>query len=365
MVNFSRKLVLVDGTVFFGNGFGSNEEIIREVVFQTAKTGYQDILQDSDNYNQIVVIAHPVVDNGRVPQCDYDISKGASALIVNKYYDVPLSSYSSKTFGDFLKDNNIPGLCDVDTNALIRKIRKDGVMHGIIVDVGVSDDIALIKLSAPHIPTHVKQISPKKSYKISVENKRFRIAFIAFTAKKRIINELIARACEVIVFPYNATAKEIEASQPDGVVLSNGPGDPMDLPELSPVIIALQEKYPLFGICLGHQLFAIANGAQTSKMKSGHRGEDVPVKDIATGRTLITFQNHGYHVDNDSLEGTNLEVTQYAIDDNSIEGLKHKKYPAFTAQYHPEAPEPRDANYLFDQFIEIIRTNKANVYKAL
>jgi len=352
MVNFSRKLVLVDGTVFLGNGFGSNEEIMCEVVFQTTKTGYLDVLTDSDNYNQIVVMTNSIIADDNISH-DNSTFQGASALIVNKY---------CKNLDKFLKEKNVPALCDVDTNALTKKTREDGVMYGIIVDVDVSDDTALIKLSAPHIPTHVKQISPKKSYKISVENKRFRVAFIACTAKKRIINELIARDCEVIVFPYNSTIEEIETSQPDGVVLSNGPGDPLDLPELPPVIRALQKKYPLFGICLGHQLFAIANGAQTSKMKFGHRGEDVLVKDIATGKNLITVQNHGYHVDANSLEGTDLEVTQYAIDDGSIEGLKHKRYPAFTVQYHPEAhQEPRDTNYLFDQFMEILEANKANV----
>jgi len=353
MVNFSRKLVLADGTVIYGNGFGSNEEVIREVVFQTTKTGYHDVLTDPDNYNQIVVMANSIITYDRISH-DNSTFQGASALIVDKY---------CKHLDKFLKEKNIPALCDVDTNALTRKIREDGVMYGIIVDTAVSDDHALVKLTAaPYVTNHVKQVSPKKPYKVLVENSEFRVAFVAFTAKKGIVSELTARNCEVIVLPYNASFAEIETFQPDGVVFSSGPGDPLDLPELSPVILALQEKYPLFGICLGHQLFAIANGAQTSKMKFGHRGEDVLVKDIATGKNLITVQNHGYHVDANSLEGTDLEVTQYAIDDGSIEGLKHKKYPAFTVQYHPEAhQEPRDANYLFDQFMKILRANKANV----
>ena len=348
-MNFSRKLVLADGTVIPGNGFGSREEVIREVVFQTTKTGYLDVLMDSDNYNQIVVMTHSNIESDKTNQDSHDTFQGASALIVDKYCE---------HLDTFLKERNIPALYDVDTNALTKKIREDGVMYGIIVDSDVSDDHALVKLtSAPYVTNHVKQVSPKKPYKVLVENKKFRVAFIAFTAKKGIINELTARNCEVIVFPYNASVKEIEAYQPDGVVFSSGPGDPMDLPELAPVIRELQEKYPLFGVCLGHQLFAIANGAQTSKMKFGHRGGDVLVKDIATGKTLSTVQNHGYHVDTDSLEGTDLEITQYAIDDGSIEGLKHKKYPAFTVQYHPEAhPEPQDANYLFDQFLEILGT---------
>ncbi|MCL2372785.1 MAG: carbamoyl phosphate synthase small subunit [Defluviitaleaceae bacterium] len=344
-MGFDRKLVLADGTVIMGNGFGSREEVIREVVFQTTKTGYMDVLTDSDNYNQIVVMTHSNSDGDEINQDSPDAFQGASALIVSKY---------CSKLDVFLKDKNIPALCDVDTYALTKKIREDGVMYGIIVDSSVSDDLALVKLvAAPYVTNHVKQVSPKKPYKVLVENKKFRVAVVAFTAKKGIINELTTRDCEVIVFPYNASAEEIEAHQPDGVVFTSGPGDPMDLPELSPVILALQEKYPMFGICLGHQLFAIANGAKASKMKFGHRGEDVPVMDIATGKTLATVQNHGYHVEPDSLEGTDLEVTQYAIEDGSIEGLKHKKYPAFTVQYHPEAhPEPQDANYLFDKFVE-------------
>jgi len=355
-MNYNRKLILADGTVVFGNGFGSEDEVIREVIFQTAKSGYNDVLTDSDYYNQIVVITHSIEENDEFSQDGNDVLQGASALIVGKFSDMLLNRQSSKSLDEFLKEKKIAGLCDVDTEALEKKIREDGVMYGIIVDASVSDDMAMIKLtSAPHVTNHVKQVSPKKAYTVAVENSKFRVAVVAFTAKKGIINELTSRNCEVMVFPYNATVAEIDAYKPDGVVFSSGPGDPFDLPELVPVIQELQVKYPLFGVCLGHQLFAIANGAKTSKMKSGHRGEDILVRDVATGRTLITFQNHGYHVDSDSLDGTDLEATQFAVEDGSIEGLRHKKYAAFTVQYHPESHiEPKDANYLFDQFVELL-----------
>ena len=350
-MNVGRKLVLADGTVIFGKGFGSRQEVIREVIFQTTKTGYLDVLTDPDNYNQIIVMSHSIINTDLVNPDSDDTLLGASALIVNKY---------CKYLDEFLKEKNIPALYDVDTDALTKKIREDGVMYGIIVDNEVSDDHALVKLtSVPYVTNHVRQVSPKRPYTVFVDNKKFRVAVIAFTAKKGIINELTARNCEVVVLPYNATVEEIDAFQPDGIVLSSGPGDPVDLPELCPVIRMLQEKYPLFGVCLGHQLFAIANGGKTSKMKFGHRGEDMSVKDIATGKVLLTVQNHGYHVDTDSLEGTDLEITQYAVADGSIEGLKHKRYPAFTVQYHPEAhPEPQDSNYLFDQFVELLKTRK-------
>jgi len=338
---------MADGEVILGNAFGSDEEVICEVVFQTAKTGFQDVLTDPDHCNQIVVMTHDIADSHEISHDGYD-AIGVSGLIVNKH---------CQHIDRFLKEKNIAGLCDVDTNTLTEKIRRDGVMYGIIVDFDVSDEDALVRLvSAPHVTNHVRQVSPKEAYTVFVENKKFRVALIAFTAKRGIVSELTARGCEVVVFPYNASVAEIEAVKPDGIALSSGPGDPSDLPELSPVIRELQAKYPLFGVCLGHQLFAIANGAKTSKMKFGHRGEDVLVKDIPTGKVLSTFQNHGYHVDIGSLAGTDLEITQYAIDDGSIEGLRHKKYPAFTVQYHPEASHgPKDSNYLFDLFVESLR----------
>ena len=348
-MDFNRKLVLADGTVFFGNRLGSGEEVIREVVFQTAKTSYHDVITDPDNFEQIVVMPYFAEDSNGCEQSDQSALQyqGASALIVNKYCE---------SLDGFLSEHNIPGLCDVDTDTLMKKIREDGVMYGIIVDVGVTEEHALVELtSATYVTNHVKQVSPKKAYTVPVDDKKYIVALIAFTAKKGLIRELTTRGCEVIVFPYNASVEEIDSFKPDGVVLSSGPGDPQDLPEVLPIIRELQEKYPLFGVCLGHQLFAIANDAQTSKMKFGHRGEDISVKDIATGKTLITFQNHGYHVDADSLKGTELEVTQYAIEDGSIEGLRHKKHPAFSVQYHPEAYGSRDSNYLFDQFVKSLQ----------
>jgi carbamoyl-phosphate synthase small subunit len=346
-MDFNRKLVLADGTVFFGNRLGSGEEVIREIIFQIAKADYQDVLLDPDNYKQIVVMPHGAANTAKSLRniAAATQSQGASALIVNKY---------CKFLDEFLNDINIPGLCDVDTDALKNKIREDGVMYAIIADASISDEQALIKLtSAPYVTNHVNQVSPKKPYMVLAANKKFRVALIAFTAKRGLISELTQRNCEVVVLPYNVSAEEIETFAPDGIMLSSGPGDPVELPELLPVIRTLQAKYPLFGICLGHQLFALANGAKTAKMKVGHRSENMPVSDVLTGKILRTFQNHGYHVVTDSLYGTDLEMTQYAIEDEIIEGLRHKKYPAFTVQYHPEAnSESQDANYLFDQFVE-------------
>jgi len=361
-MNYNRKLVLADGTAFLGNGFGSNEEVICEVIFHTGMTGYQEILTDPSYYNQMVMMTYPMIGNYGINNDDSQSSiGGASALIVKEYCEVPSNWRSVKTLDEFLKERNTTGLCDVDTRALTIKLRSEGTVMGIIVDINVSDGDAIVKLnSAPTINDHVKQVSPTESYKIPVKNKKFRVVLMSFGAKvEGLINELVNRDCEVIVVPYNASAEDIEALSPDGVMLSNGPGNPKDISEVLPVIRELQIKYPLFGVCLGHQLFALANGATTSKMKFGHHGENIPVKDIATGRTLITSQNHSYQVDADSLARTALELTHYAINDDTVQGVKHKHHPVFSVQFLPEVHVgPQDSEYLFDQFIASLGGNK-------
>ena len=360
-MNYNRKLVLADGTVFLGNGFGSNEEVIAEVIFHTDMTGYQEILTDPSYYNQMVVMTYPMIGNYGISNDDYQLSiGGASALIVKEYCEMPSNWRSAKSLDEFLKERKISGLCDVDTRALTTKIREDGTIRGIIVDINASDTDAVAKLkSTPIINDHVNQVSPTESYKIPVKKKKFRVALISFGAKvEGLINELVHRDCEVIVVPYNASAEDINALSPDGVMLGNGPGNPSDLQKVIPIIKELQTKYPLFGVCLGHQLLALAGGATTSKMKFGHHGGNIPVKDIATGRTLITAQNHIYKVDADSLAETNLELTHYAINDDTVEGIKHKQYPAFSVQFLPEVHiGSQDSQYLFDQFVQSLEGN--------
>ena len=354
-MNFNRKLVLADGTVFPGNGFGANEEVFGEVIFSTGMTGYQEILTDPTYYSQMVVMTYPMIGNYGMTQEDCESSNyGATALIVKEYCEVPSNWRSVKTLNEFLKERNISGICDVDTRALTIKLREAGTMKGIIVDNNVTDTDAIAKLNlAPTITDHVKQTVSEESYKASVENKKFRVVLMAFGAKEeRVRHELTTRDCEVIVVPYHTSAEVIDALKPDGIVLGSGPGNPVATPEVLPVIKELQVKYPLFGINLGHQLLALANGATTSKMKFGHHGGNIPVKDLATGRTLITSQSHDYQVDTDSLAGTELELTHYAINDDTICGIKHKQYPAFSVQFLPEMHVgPQDSKYLFDQFV--------------
>ena len=358
-MDFNRKLVLADGTVFLGNGFGSNKEVVCDIIFHTGMTGYQEILTDPSYYEQIVVMTYPMIGNYGISSDDYQTSVGgASALIVKEYCEVPSNWRSIKSLDEFLKERDISGLCDVDTRALTIKIRNNGTTRGIIVDTNVTDEDAVAKLnSAPTINDHVKRVSPTESYKIPVKNKKFRIVIMTFGAKvEGLINELVNRDCEVIVVPYNVSAADISSLSPDGIILGNGPGSPSAIPEVLPVIKELQAKYPLFGVSLGHQLFALANGATISKMKFGHHGRNFPVKDIATNRTLITSQNHLYQVEKSSLEGADLELTHFAINDDTTEGIKHKKYPAFSVQFLPETHVgPQDSKDLFDQFVESLR----------
>ena len=355
-MRFNRKLVLADGTVFFGNGFGSNKEVATEVIFYTGTTGYQDVLTNPAYAYQTVVMTYPMIGNYGISSDDYQSAiGGASALIVKEYCEVPSNWRSIKSLDDFLKERNITGLCDVDTRALTIKLREEGTMRGIIVDKNVSDEEAVAKLnSVVAITDHVKRVSPTESYKIPVKKKKFRIALISFGAKvEGLINELVNRDCEVIVLPYNTTATDVNTLSPDGIMLGNGPGNPEDLKEVIPVIQTLQTKYPIFAVCLGHQLLALANGATVSKMKFGHHGENIPVKDVTTERTLITAQNHGYQVDGGTLAKTDLELTHYAINDETVQGIKHQKYPAFGVQFLPEMHiGPQDSKYLFDQFVD-------------
>ena len=349
---YNRKLVLEDGTVFLGTAFGCLEPMIGEVVFNTGMTGYQEILSDPSYCGQMVTMTYPLIGNYGINDHDFEsFSPSASALIVKEYCEVPSNWRSAKTLSELLEAKGVPGLCNVDTRALTIKIREHGAIRGMIADINKSNEEILAELKAtPVLDRHVEQVSTKMVY--SAPGKGHRIVLVDFGVKKGIIRDLTARGCEVIVVPFNTTASQIDHLNPDGVVLSNGPGDPKDVVEALPMIREVQEKYPLMGICLGHQLFALANGADTKKMKFGHRGCNHPVKDLETNKVHITSQNHGYEVCRQSVENTPLEITHVALNDNTVEGLKHKEYKAFTVQYHPEAsPGPDDASYLFDRFI--------------
>lgn len=354
-----KQLILEDGTIFIGEGFGSEEESVGEVVFNTGMTGYQEILSDPSYCGQIVTLTYPLIGNYGINRDDFEsINPAVRGFIVKEAADFPSNWRNEFTIDEYFKMKKIPGIAGIDTRKLTRIIRQYGTLKGAICSINADAGQVIETLKKNSLPTdQVSQVSTKNPYPSPGRGKR--VVLVDFGMKHGILRELNQRDCDVIVVPYNTTAEEILQLRPDGIMLSNGPGDPKDVPEAIEMIKGILGKMPLFGICLGHQLFALACGADTEKMKFGHRGSNHPVKDLATGKIAITSQNHGYTVEMDSIQKTRLEVTHIALNDGTIEGLKHQDFPAFTVQYHPEAsPGPEDANYLFDQFIDLIDSEK-------
>jgi len=354
-----RQLILEDGTIFKGEGFGSETTVTGEVVFNTGMTGYQEILSDPSYCGQIVTLTYPLVGNYGINRDDFEsITPAFSAFIVKEVAEFPSNWRSKMSLDEYMKSKNIPGISGVDTRKLTKIIRKYGTLKGVICSIEENPLEIIEKMKATQLRTdQVKQVSTKRAY--PSPGRGHRIVLVDFGMKHGILRELNDRNCDVIVVPYNATADEILALSPDGIMLSNGPGDPKDVPEAIEMIKGILGKVPMFGICLGHQLFALACGANSVKMKFGHRGSNHPVKDLKTGKVALTSQNHGYTVEDDSIAGTELEVTHIALNDGTVEGLKHRTAAAFTVQYHPEAsPGPEDANELFDQFLSLVESAK-------
>ena len=358
-LSMKRQLVLEDGTVFVGEAFGSETEAIGEIVFNTGMTGYQEILSDPSYCGQIVTLTYPLIGNYGINRDDFEsINPAINGFIVKEVCEYPSNFRNQFSLNEYFKEKNIPGLAGIDTRKLTRIIRQYGTLKGAFCSVDADIPEVVAKLKGSVLPNdQVKRVSTKSAYPSPGRGNR--VVLVDYGMKHGILRELNNRDCDVIVVPYNVTAEEVLSLSPDGIMLSNGPGDPKDVPEAVALINGVLGKIPLFGICLGHQLFALATGADTEKMKFGHRGSNHPVKQLSTGKVDITSQNHGYTVREDSLKSTRLEVTHLALNDGTVEGLRHKDYPAFTVQYHPEAsPGPEDANSLFNDFIEMIETNK-------
>ena len=352
-----RLLILEDGTVFSGTAFGSDAASQGEVVFTTGMTGYQETLSDPSFYGQIVSLTYPLIGNYGINRDDFEaITPAIRGFVVRELCETPSNFRCDMTLNDYLTSKNIPGIEGIDTRKLTRIIRAKGAVRAILTeaDAEVNVDEIVAQLQAtPLITHHVKEVSPKAAYPSPGRGKR--VVLIDFGMKHGILRELNKRDCDVVVVPYNTSAEDVLAWHPDGIMLSNGPGNPDDVTEGVDTIRNLIGKVPIFGICLGHQLFALASGATSFKLPFGHRGANHPVKDLRTGRTELTSQNHGYAIDEASLANTDLEVTHVALNDGTIEGLRHKVHPVFTVQYHPEAsPGPEDSNHLFDEFIELM-----------
>ncbi|MBM7647196.1 carbamoyl-phosphate synthase small subunit [Bacillus ectoiniformans] len=353
-----KQLVLEDGTIFIGKGFGSDKDTTGEIVFTTGMTGYQEVLSDPSYCGQIVTFTYPLIGNYGINRDDFEtIHPAVKALIVKEAAEYPSNFRSEMTLDAYLKMKNIPAIAGIDTRKLTRIIREHGTMKGAIVSLEEDAESLIHRLQATVLPNNqVSQVSTKSAY--PSPGRGHRVVLMDFGMKHGILRELNKRNCDVIVVPYDTTAEEIMQFNPDGIMLTNGPGNPKDVPQAIETIQQLIGKVPIFGICLGHQLFALASGADTFKLKFGHRGSNHPVKDLETGKTALTSQNHGYAVCEESIKETNLKVTHVALNDGTVEGLAHKEYPAFTVQYHPEAsPGPEDDNQLFDKFINMMKAN--------
>jgi carbamoyl-phosphate synthase small subunit len=362
-----RMLILENGEVFTGVGFGSECDKAGEVVFNTGMTGYQEILSDPSYCGQIVTLTYPLIGNYGINRDDFEsISPSVSGLIVKEFTDIPSHWQSEQSLDAMLKDKGIPGLAGIDTRRLTKVIREHGTLKGKLVNDMATDVAGVVKeLNEQQWPVNqVSQVSTKAPYASPGNGPR--VVIVDFGMKKGILRDIIKHGCDAIVVPHDTTAEAILNLHPDGVLLTNGPGDPKDVPHAVDMLKNLLGQVPIFGICLGHQILALACGGDTVKMKFGHRGANHPVKDLTTGKFYMTSQNHGYTVNPESLKGTNLKVTHIAINDQSIEGMAHTLYPAFSVQFHPEAtPGPEDSAHLFERFMTSIATyKKASVQHA-
>jgi carbamoyl-phosphate synthase small subunit len=352
----NAKLVLENGTIFSGVSFGAEGETIGEVCFNTGMTGYQEILTDPSYCGQLVTMTYPHIGNYGVNSEDMESTKvQAAGFIIREENVVPSNFRSTQSLGEYLQDQKNVGIQEIDTRMLTRIIRYEGAMNGIISTTDL-DDVSLLRKvkAAPSMDglDLAKVVTCDKSYKWS--KGKHKIAAVDFGIKYNILRLLESHECEVTVFPANTTADEILKFNPDGIFLSNGPGDPAAVMYGIEMVKKLLGKKPIFGICLGHQILALALGAKTYKLKFGHRGCNHPVKNLETEIVEITSQNHGFSVDTNSLS-ENVEVTHMSLNDQTVEGLKSTKVPAFSVQYHPESsPGPHDSRYLFQQFIDMM-----------
>ncbi|MDU0422968.1 carbamoyl phosphate synthase small subunit [Staphylococcus haemolyticus] len=354
-----RYLVLEDGTYYEGYKLGSNDLSVGEIVFNTAMTGYQETISDPSYTGQIITFTYPLIGNYGINRDDFEaLTPTLNGVVVKESSTHPSNFRNQKTLHDVLVQYKIPGISGVDTRSITRKIRQHGVLKAGFTDN--RDDIGSLinTLKSTELPRdEVETVSTKTPYVSTGSD--LSVVLLDFGKKQNIVRELNMRGCNVTVVPYNTTAEEILAMSPDGVMLSNGPGVPDVVEVAIEMIKGILGKIPFFGICLGHQLFALSQGGTSFKMKFGHRGANHPVKDLRSGKVDITSQNHGYAIDKNSLVNTDLEVTHIALNDGTVEGLRHKTLPAFSVQYHPEArPGPSDSNYLFDEFMTMMKEFK-------
>lgn len=352
-------LILEDGTVFTGTSIGAEREVISEIVFNTSMTGYLEVLTDPSYAGQAVVMTYPLIGNYGICREDMESKRAwPDAYIVRELSRIPSNFRSEDTIQNFLKEYDIPGISGIDTRALTKLLREKGTMNGMITTKEYTDHSEVLnRIKAYSVEGVVLKTTTKERYVLPGNGKK--VALMDFGAKRNIARSLNERGCEVTVYPADTPAEEVLAAAPDGIMLSNGPGDPK---ENTAIIKEVKKLYdsnvPIFAICLGHQLMALANGMDTYKLKYGHRGGNHPVKDLETGRVYISSQNHGYAVDAKTISPEIAEPAFINVNDGTNEGLKYTGKNIFTVQYHPEAcPGPLDSGYLFDRFLKMMEVN--------
>ena len=358
-------LLLKDGTVFDGTAIGKTGTTAGEIAFNTGMTGYQEVFTDPSYYGQILIMNTAHIGNYGVHEEEIE-SDGikVAGMVIKKFSDGYSRPSGSKSLQDYMLENEKVGIADVDTRALVRHIRNAGAMNCIISSEQL--DIDILKGKLKDVPSMAglelsSKVTTSNIYDIEPENKVYKVALVDFGVKKNIIRCLAERGCHVRVFPMNTSVEEMESFNPDGYMLSNGPGDPSAMPasvELVKNIVALNK--PIFGICLGHQILSLSQGLKTEKMFNGHRGINHPIKNLITGRGEVTSQNHGFVVSKDSVsDNDEIEMTHIHLNDDTLAGIAFKSKPMFSVQYHPEASAgPHDSRYLFDQFIDNMKKNK-------
>jgi carbamoyl-phosphate synthase small subunit len=357
-------LVLEDGKTFYGATFAGEGEVSGEVVFNTSMTGYQEILTDPSYKGQIVTMTYPLIGNYGINREDIESGRiQVEAFVVKEYESIPSNWRSEKTLAEYLNHEGKIGIEGIDTRALTRHIRLEGAMKGIIstLDLDPRSLAEKARTSQGLVGQDlVKDVTCKGPYQWHQEKiELFHVVALDFGIKFNIARNLVERGCKITIVPAHTAVDEIRAMKPDGILLSNGPGDPEPVTYAVRTIQGLIGRYPIFGICLGQQLLGLAFGGKTFKLKFGHRGANHPVKNLFTGQVEITAQNHGFCVDMESIKDPEIEITHINLNDQTLEGMRHRSLPIFSVQYHPEAsPGPHDSSYLFDEFIKKMKKGK-------